>query len=419
VLKGPITTPLGGGYKSLNVTLRKSLGLFANIRPAVGYHPFVPGSRTDMNLVVVRENEEDTYGGIEHRQTPEMTQCLKLISEPGTRRLVRYAFEYAREHGRKKLSCFTKSNIMKLTDGLFQRIFEEISRDYPELETEHLIIDIGTAKLASEPSRFDVIVTPNLYGDIVSDVTAQLSGSVGLAGSANIGRGAAMFEAVHGSAPDIAGKDLANPSGMIQAAAMMLEHVGQGEVAARLQNAWLRTMEDGVLTPDLTGHVEHPRVVGTRRFGEEVAKRLGQEPGYLPKAAASARRMIPTDDPRDAAKPRPAKQLAGVDVFLDWDEAGRSPDALGTRLSESAGPEFVLKMITNRGVKVYPEGNPETFCTDHWRCRFGPAEEGRTLSRADVIALLGRIDAAGLDFIKTEHLYTFDGERGYSLGQGE
>lgn len=186
-LKAPITTPQGGGFKSLNVTVRKSLGLFANVRPCVAYAPFVSTRHPGMDVVIVRENEEDLYGGIEHRQTQEVTQCLKLISRPGCESIVRYAFDYARAHGRSKVTCFTKDNIMKLTDGLFHQVFDEIAPDYPDLIAEHWIVDIGAAKLADTPSAFDVIVMPNLYGDILSDVAAQIAGSVGLAGSANVG----------------------------------------------------------------------------------------------------------------------------------------------------------------------------------------------------------------------------------------
>src|SRR5438270_1190451 len=214
-LKAPITTPQGGGFKSLNVTVRKTLGLYANVRPCVAYHPFVATKHPKMDVVIVRENEEDLYAGIEHRQTHDVYQCLKLISRPGSERIVRYAFEYARANNRKKVTCFTKDNIMKLTDGLFHKVFDEIGAEYADIEQEHWIVDIGAAKLADTPEAFDVIVMPNLYGDILSDVAAQIAGSVGLAGSANIGENIAMVEAIHGSAPRRAGQNLANPSGVL------------------------------------------------------------------------------------------------------------------------------------------------------------------------------------------------------------
>ena len=236
-LKAPITTPQGGGFKSLNVTTRKMLGLFANVRPCVSYAPYVATKHPVMDVVIIRENEEDLYAGIEHQQTPEVVQCLKLISLPGTEKIVRYAFEYARQYGRRKVTCFTKDNIMKQTDGLFHKIFEEIGAEYPEIEQEHWIVDIGAAKLADTPEAFDVVVMPNLYGDILSDVAAQIAGSVGLAGSANIGEEVAMFEAIHGSAPRRAGQDMANPSGLLLGAIQMLVHIGQGDIAAKVHNA--------------------------------------------------------------------------------------------------------------------------------------------------------------------------------------
>jgi len=364
-----------------------------------------------MNLVVIRENEEDLYAGIEHRHTAEVTQVLKLVTRPGSESVVRYAFEYARAYGRKKVTCMTKDNIMKLTDGLFRRVFEEVSREYPEVKAEHQIVDIGTARLAAQPETLDVVVTLNLYGDILSDVAAQVAGSVGLAGSANVGRGAAMFEAVHGSAPDIAGKDVANPSGLLTAAAQMLVHVGLSGYAERIKNAWLCALEDGVHTADIYREGLSDRRVGTRAFAAAVIDRLGRMPQQLePVTYADSGvtvRLRPT--------PAVSKALVGVDVFLDWSDAGRDPNALGRRLESIHSPGLRLKMITNRGVKVYPDGLPETFCTDHWRCRF----VGDRVSPPQVVDLLRSLGEAGLDVVKTENLYTFDGEPGYSLDQGE
>lgn len=253
LLKGPITTPQGKGFKSVNVTIRKTLNLFANVRPCKSYAPCVASAHPGMNLVIIRENEEDLYAGIEHRQTPEVHQVLKLITRPGCEKIIRYAFEYARAYGRKKVTCMTKDNIMKLTDGLFHQVFDEIAAEYPDIVANHFIIDIGSARLAASPEIFDVIVTLNLYGDILSDIAAQLAGSIGFAASANVGEQAAMFEAVHGSAPDIAGKGIANPSGLLIAATQMLVHIGLPEYAEAIKNAWLCTLEDGIHTPDMPG----------------------------------------------------------------------------------------------------------------------------------------------------------------------
>jgi isocitrate dehydrogenase len=263
-LKAPITTPQGGGYKSLNVTARKMLGLYANIRPCVSYHPFVRTKHPGMDVVIVRENEEDLYAGIEYQTTPEEMLAMKVITRPGCEKIVRYAFEYAKQYNRKKVTCFTKDNILKMTDGLFHKVFDEIGAEYPETEKEHWIVDIGAAKMADTPEAFDVIVMANLYGDILSDVAAQIAGSVGLAGSSNIGEQCAMFEAIHGSAPRRAGQNMANPSGLLQGAILMLVHIGQIDVAERVQNAWLRTMEDGVHTYDIFVEGQSKEKVGTK-----------------------------------------------------------------------------------------------------------------------------------------------------------
>jgi isocitrate dehydrogenase len=415
LLKGPITTPQGGGYKSVNVTLRKSLGLFANVRETRSYGPYVPTRHAEMNLVIVRENEEDLYAGIEHRQTQEVYQSLKLLSRPGTERIVRFAFAYARAYARSKVTCMTKDNIMKVTDGLFHRVFDEVAAEYPDIEAEHLIIDIGAARLADTPERFDVVVTLNLYGDVLSDIASQIAGSVGLGGSANIGDGVAMFEAVHGSAPDIAGRNLANPSGMLLAAVQMLVHVGQADVAQRIANAWLRTLEDGVHTGDLYRAGTSLERVGTQAFADAVIERLGRDPKHL--APVHYRKIDLEVEVGEA--PRAEKRLRGIDVFLDWSDEGRDPERLGSALSAAAAAqEWDLAMITNRGVKVWPDGFPETLRTDHWRCRFRPAD-GRATTFDAVLTLLAAVHGAGFEVVKTEGLYDFDGVPGYSLGQGE
>jgi isocitrate dehydrogenase len=417
-LKAPITTPQGGGFKSLNVTVRKTLGLYANVRPCVSYHPFVRTKHPNMDVVIVRENEEDLYAGIEHRQTEQVTQCLKLISRPGSEKIVRYAFEYARRNNRRKVTCFTKDNIMKLTDGLFHKVFDEIAAEYTDIENEHWIVDIGAAKLADTPNAFDVIVMPNLYGDVLSDVAAQIAGSVGLAGSANIGERVAMFEAIHGSAPRRAGQNLANPTGLLLGAVMMLVHINQTDVAERVHNAWLRTIEDGVHTYDIYADNVSREKVGTKEFAEAVVARLGQMPQTLKAISYKAESgEALSRSPAAKERPRAKKETVGVDVFLDWIEG--SPDQLGEALKPLSGDKLKLVMISNRGVKVYPGGMPETFCTDHWRCRFMSSVNGGAITHEQIVNLLQRINDAGYDFIKTENLCNFDGQPGYSLGQGQ
>jgi isocitrate dehydrogenase len=414
--KAPLTTPQGTGFKSINVTTRKTLGLYANVRPCVSYHPFIRTKHPVMDLVIVRENEEDLYAGIEHRQTDEVYQCLKLITRPGCEKIIRYAFEYARRNNRKKVTAFTKDNIMKLTDGLFHRVFDEIGAEYPDLEKEHWIVDIGAAKMADTPEAFDVIVLPNLYGDVLSDVAAQIAGSVGLAGSANIGEHAAMFEAIHGSAPRRAGQNLANPSGLLLSGVMMMVHIGQPQVAERVHNAWLRTIEEGTHTYDIFRESVSKRKVGTKEFAEAVVANLGKLPETLKPVTYAAEGSIP---PASAAviHPHAKKETIGVDVFLNWDQANRDPNVLGEALSKVDGGALKLTMISNRGQKVWPKGMPETFCVDHWRCRY--ESTSGAVSHQQIVELLGRIAAAGFDFIKTENLCTFDGQPGYSLGQGQ
>jgi isocitrate dehydrogenase len=413
-LKAPITTPQGGGYKSLNVTTRKFLGLYANIRPCLSLHPFVKTKHPIMDIVIVRENEEDLYAGIEHQQTDEVVQCLKLISRPGCEKIVRYAFEYAKQYGRKKVTCFTKDNIMKQTDGLFHQVFNEIAKEYPEIENEHWIIDIGAAKMADTPEAFDVIVMPNLYGDVLSDVAAQIAGSVGLAGSANIGEECAMFEAIHGSAPRRAGQNLANPSGLLQGAIMMLNHIGQMDVAEKVQNAWLKTMEDGIHTYDVFKEGNSTQKVGTREFAKAVIANLDKKPKKLKPVSYANGNVLSL--PKYQRKPAGKKELVGVDVFVHWN--GTNPEELAKKIKLLNNRAAQLTMITNRGIKVWPDGFSETFCTDHWRCRFKSTDE-KTISKLDIIQLLSQAISYNIDTIKTENLYAFDGKPGFSLGQGQ
>ncbi|MCY7280127.1 MAG: NADP-dependent isocitrate dehydrogenase [Sphingomonas bacterium] len=409
LLKAPITTPLGGGVKSLNVTLRKTLGLYANVRPCIAYAPFVPTKFPGMDVLIVRENEEDLYAGIEHRQTDDVYQCLKLVSRSGCERIVRYAFELARAQRRSKLTCVTKNNIMKLTDGIFVDVFRQIGAEYGEIEQDHMLVDIAAARLAADPARFDVIVTPNLYGDILSDIAAEVAGSVGLAPSANIGPRVAMFEAIHGSAPDIAGQDIANPSGLLLAACMMLDHAGRGETAVLIRNAWARTIEDGMATRDIGGSC------GTQSFAKAVAARLGESPRRLPLAKSVPPLQIAHSAAHIAAPPAD-RRCVGIDIFVQ--DRAVEPDMLAAALREVPAGAFELTMITNRGVKVWPNPNSDTLTTDHWRCRF-MARDAVVIARTNAIELALVLSRAGIDVVKTEGLYTFDGVPGYSVGQGQ
>ena len=413
-LKAPITTPQGGGYKSLNVTMRKSLGLYANVRPCSSLHPYVSTKHPEMDVVIVRENEEDLYAGIEHQQTEDVVQCLKLISRPGCEKIVRYAFEYAVHNGRKKVTCFSKDNIMKQTDGLFHQVFDEVAAEYPSIENEHWIVDIGAAKLADTPEAFDVVVMPNLYGDILSDVAAQITGSVGMAGSSNVGETVAMFEAIHGSAPDIAGQNIANPSGLLRGSIMMLNHIGENKAAEKIHNAWLKTIEDGVHTPDIYKEGVSTKKVGTREFADAVIANMGESPSKLVAVEYAADK--PFNLPVLKEKPALNKELLGVDVFVD--DKDKDPNKVAERLQAIESEGLKLQMITNRGVKVWPNGFEETYCTNHWRCRFVmPTEE--VVEKAEIVEVLKNALVKNVDVIKTENLYKFDGKKAFSLGQGQ
>ncbi len=414
-LKAPITTPQGGGFKSLNVTIRKALGLFANVRPCRSYAPFIATKHPVMDVVIVRENEEDLYAGIEHRQSEEIYQCLKLITRPGTEKIVRYAFEYARLNGRKKVTCFSKDNIMKMTDGLFHKVFDEVGAEYPDIEQEHWIIDIGAAKMANKPEDFDVIVMANLYGDILSDVAAEIAGSVGLAGSSNIGAQCSMFEAIHGSAPRRAGQNMANPSGLFLGSILMLNHIGQKDVAEKAHNAWLKTVEDGVHTYDIFRDGVSKQKVSTSGFADAVIARIGQKPERL--KAADYSNVKPMVIPTAAPTKRQKKELVGVDMFCYLPDA--NGDAMAARLKPLNGVGGLeLKVISNRGQKIWPDGFGETFCVDQYRCRFQAPDGKSPVTSAQIAALISKAAEAGVDVTKMETLCTFDGEVSFSQIQG-
>jgi isocitrate dehydrogenase len=414
LLKGPITTPQGGGYKSLNVTMRKALGLYANVRPCVSYAPFIDTKHPNMDLVIIRENEEDLYGGIEYRQSQDVMASLKIITRQGTERIARYAFEYARVNNRKKVMCMTKDNIMKLTDGLFHRVVDEVGTEYPDIQQDHMIIDIGAARIASQPQSFDVIVTTNLYGDIISDIAAEITGSVGLGGSANIGTGCAMFEAIHGSAPDIAGKNIANPSGVLLGAVMMLVHIGQPDVAAKIHNAWLKTIEDGIHTGDIYREGLSKEKVGTDGFTQAVIDRLGQKPSVL--------KVVSYGDSSEGGmnlvdvKPRieQKKERVGVDINVNWTDA---TEDLAAKFEPCLPEGLKIQLISNRGVKVWPNAQPGIFCADNFRIRI-ISSDGSHVKTSQIIKLLDNLNQNDLNFTKAVMLHTFDGVEGFSAAAG-
>ncbi|WCR54239.1 MAG: Isocitrate dehydrogenase [NADP] [Wolbachia endosymbiont of Ctenocephalides orientis wCori] len=407
LLKSPTTTPQGKGHKSLNVALRKNLGLYANIRPCISYHPIIENKFGKFDIAVIRENEEDVYTGIEHRLTGDFYQCTKIITRSGSEKICRYAFEYAKKHNRKKVTCLTKDNIMKMTDGAFHAAFDRIAKDYPNIQTEHHIVDIGMARVATEPENFDVIVTENLYGDILSDIVAQTSGSVGLAGSSNIGSEYAMFEAVHGSAPDIAGKNIANPSGLLNAAIHMLIYIGQADTAKLIYDAWLKTLEGGIHTADLYKEGRSKRKVGTKEFAEAVIDNLGKKSKILSELVVSkdSNNKINTVE-SNYGQDYKVKKLAGADITLAWDKSSNFDKVIELFSSE----ELKIIAIYSKGLAVWPGSSK--YISDQITCRF-IADAKRNITNGDVNSVLTKLEDNELDVVKMDKLYLYDEKVGF------
>ena len=402
-LKGPTTTPVGTGHKSVNVTLRKSLELYANVRPAKS----LPGVRTrfdNVDIIIVRENIEDTYGGIEHIQTSDVAQCLKLITRPGSIRIAKYAFEMAKIYGRKKITAVHKANIHKLTDGLFLECFYEVAKEYPEIKSNDLIVDNTCMQLVTNPEKFDVLVLPNLFGDIVSDLSAGLVGGLGVAPGGNIGDDVAIFESVHGSAPDIAGQGLANPTALLLSSLQMLQHIGLHQSKFRIENALLDTLKEGIKTRDLGGKAS------TNEFTDAIIERL----------------TSPADDEFKNPKPLQIKSdllqthkekiedCHGVDVFIEsHDGIPKVPEKVD---------HLELKMISNRGTKVYPGPKPDIWLVDHYRCRYVARDENGMylrISDEEIFHLLRELYVRNFNWMHIEKLRKFDDEIGYTKAQGE
>ena len=412
VLKGPLGTPVGFGEKSANVTLRKLFETFANIRP-VRELPGVatPYSGQGIDLVVVRENVEDLYAGIEHMQTPDVAQCLKLISAKGSEKIIRTAFEFARSEGRQSVACATKANIMKLTEGEVKRTFERIAPEYPDIKSWHVIIDNCAHQLVKKPAQFDVIVTTNMNGDIISDLTSALVGGLGFAPSANLGNGIAIFEAVHGSAPKYAGKDVINPTAVILSSVMMLKYLGEFEAAAAIEHAVLTTLLDGKLTGDVVGY---DKGVRTSDYTKAVIKNLGRKAeGWKVRTAKPIK--MPELSRNQVFRAAKTKDVVGADIFV---ESAIVPADLGPSLEAiSAQSPLKLKMISNRGTKVYPDGNPNIDCVSQHRCRF-MTRSGSPIAFDDALALARRINEKH-EVCHIERLLRIDGADGFTKAQGE
>ena len=415
-LKGPLETPVGFGEKSANVTLRKFFETYGNIRPVRE----LPGIRTPysgrgIDFVVVRENIEDLYAGIEYLQTPGVAQALKLVTRKGSEKIIRLAFELARAEGRKKVSCATKANILKFTEGLFKRVFEEVSKDYPEIAAEHLIVDNCAHQMVMRPEQFDVLVMTNMNGDILSDLASALIGGLGFAPSANLGDTVSIFEAVHGSAPSIAGKDMANPTALLFSAAMMLRHLGELSAADAVENALLVTLEEGkTLTPDMAGGGREP--VGTKAFTAELIRNLGAAPKSYPRREHKRLKMPQVTHDAVMVTAQETRPM-GVDVFvataIDPIELGHSVEAA------IAGLPVRLAQISNRGSKVYPNDlGVEADPVDCARLRFKVVKHGDTLSDEAIAQVLLRVGAHA-PWVHVEKLFKYDGQPAYTKDQGE
>lgn len=413
VLKGPLETPIGYGNKSANVTLRKLFETFANVRPVRE----LPGVETpyrgrNLDIVVVRENVEDLYAGIEHMETPAVAQCLKVITRPGCEKITRFAFEYAVAEGRHRIHCATKANIMKLTEGMVQHTFEDIAPEYPQIEAKHILVDNCAHQLAMRPEQFDIILTTNMNGDILSDLTSGLTGGLGFAPSANIGSDVAMFEAVHGSAPDIAGKNLANPTALILSAAMLLRHIGEGKAASEIEQAVLVTLEEGVRTGDMKG--DRPPA-STTQFTDAIIANLGKR-SKLSAPREYRRINVPPQSHEVGHVTVASRAVVGVDVFV---ESLDHPNQIGDTLSRAVeGTPLMLKVISNRGTAVWPDTGQRTSLVDAFQCRFVVRESGAEIGDADVLPLLERVGAS-YRWVHVEKLQRFDGKDGFSKAQGE
>ena len=412
-LKGPLETPVGFGEKSANVTLRKLYETYANVRPVREMPGVVtPYSGRGIDMVMVRENVEDLYAGIEYMQTPGVAQALKLISVKGSEKIARFAFEYARSEGRSSVACATKANIMKFTEGTLKRVFESVAPDYPEIESWHVIVDNAAHQLVKRPEQYEVIVTTNMNGDILSDLSSALIGGLGFAPSANIGNEVAIFEAVHGSAPKYAGKDVINPTAVILSSVLMLRYLGLFDQASAIEHAVFVTLESGNLTGDVVGY---DRGTPTSVYTEAIIGNLGKKtenwtvrevkPLHLPVLRSDPDYVRPTE-----------RNVVGLDVFV---ESPLRAEDLGTSLTELAqGTRLELKMISSRGTKVYPATGAITDTLDHWRCRFIIREDPGDLWDEDVHQLLARISRRHT-WMHIEKLLEFDGELGFTRDQGE
>ncbi|MES1222691.1 MAG: NADP-dependent isocitrate dehydrogenase [Bacteroidota bacterium] len=420
LFKGPMETPKGKGVKSINVTARKTWNTYANKRVFQTLHgvdTVFSKAGILIDITVVRENIEDTYGGIEHMITHDVALSRRFITRPGSMQVIRYAFLMARQKNAKRITCGHKANIMKITDGLFLECFYEVAKEFPDLKADDIIVDDLCMKLVTRPDNFDVVVLTNLQGDIVSDLCAGLVGGLGFAPSANIGDHISIFEAVHGTAPDIAGKNIANPTALLLSGISMLRHVGLTGNAGEIENALLYTLESGVHTGDF-GDKTKPSV-NTTQFADAVISNFGKKPAIGAKAIVPNQPGTPTpfklaQNSMMLSMETGKEEIVGVDLFIESEE---QPEAIAHKCQRHAGVKFKLVNISNRGTQVWPTGSVYTNLVNQYNVRF-ESLDGSPLNQQDIIGLYVSM-SGNFKICSMELLNTWDGKKTYSLAQGQ
>jgi isocitrate dehydrogenase len=420
LFKGPMETPKGKGVKSVNVTARKTWNTYANKRTFQTLHgvdTVFSKAGIPIDITIVRENIEDTYGGVEHMLTHDVALSRRFITRPGSLQLIKYAFEMAKKKGTKRITCGHKANIMKITDGLFLEVFYEVAKEYPELKADDVIVDDLCMKLVTRPDLFDVVVLTNLQGDIVSDLCAGLVGGLGFAPSANIGDHISIFEAVHGTAPDIAGKNIANPTSLLLSGIGMLHHLGLMESASMLENALLYTLENGIHTGDF-GDKNIP-AVNTTQFSDAIISNFGKKLAHNPKPSLQDQKATPTlfklsQNAMMVSTERDDETIVGVDMFIASNE---QPQDIATKCLRHAGVKFKLVNISNRGTQVWPTGSVYTNLVNQFNVRFETLD-GLPLNQQDIIGLYVSL-SGNFKICSLELLNQWGDKKAYSLAQGQ
>jgi isocitrate dehydrogenase len=420
LFKGPMETPKGTGVKSINVTARKTWNTFANKRVFQSLHgvdTVFSKAGIPIDVTIVRENIEDTYGGIEHMMTHDVALSRRFITRPGSLQLIRYAFEMARQKSARRITCGHKANIMKLTDGLFLDCFYEVAKEFPDLKADDKIVDDLAMQLVVRPDQYDVIVMTNLQGDIISDLCAGLVGGLGFAPSANIGDHISIFEAVHGTAPDIAGKGIANPTALLLSGFAMLRHLGLTENAAVIENALLYTLEQGVRTGDFGDRSK--TALNTADFAAAIISNFGKIPAQGGKQIVGNQPGTPapfklSQNAMMVSYEGENEKIVGVDMFI---ESSEQPERIAQKCLHHGGIKFKLLSISNRGTQVWPTGSKYTNLVNQYNLRFEALNE-QALTQQDIIGLYVSL-SADFKICSLELLNMWGTQKGYSLAQGQ